>query len=351
MSRLWTLVLSVVFLAGCQGCHSSAPMQNPFFGPTTVPAPPTGNTAAPLAAPYYQGAPATLPSVTPGTQIPSATLGPPPTTYPPTGQTYPPQSATERTKAVSPGQQNQVIGGTALSRGRWTTPAVAARPIVAPESSATSSSQIVQTQSTPSVQTVASVPEWSVVRVTEKQQVGVAEEELVGTEYDIAVDENDPAAPQYATSEPARFQSPDNVVEIGQLPPARTSAVKNATYSTTPSEPRSRSIYAVARRNTPSAGADRAASDSVFGYDPQYRWLKGRLEYSEIERRWKLRYIPIDGATDDNGGSVVLREDIDMGDLRPGDYVTLYGEIGEREEDSKGYAPVYYAERIEPIER
>jgi hypothetical protein len=349
MSRLWRLLLGVVFLAGCR---NSVPMQNPFFGPTTVPPPPTGNSAAPMASPYYQGAPGAAPSITPGAQIPSATLGPPPASYPPAGAAYPPQSATERTKAVSPGLRQQVLGGTALSRGRWTTPAVAARPIIDPAASAVNGERTEPVmQDTPSVQTVASVPEWSVVRVAEKQTVDVPEEVLVNTGDEIPVEENDPAASKYATPEPARFQPANGVVEIGQLPPARTSKVTNASYTAPQGNPRSRSIYAVAQQKSPSTNADQAASDSVFGYDPQYRWLKGRLEYSEIERRWKLRYIPIDGATDDNGGSVVLREGTDLGDLRPGDYVTLYGEVGEREASSKGYAPVYHADRIEPVER
>lgn len=349
MSRLWTLLLSVVFLAGCQ---SRAPMQNPFFGPTTVPPPGTGVSTAPPAAPYYQGAPppATLPSVPQGGQIPSGALGAPPTAMPPLGtSSAPPPSATQRMKVVSSGPQQQIIGGTTLSRGRWATPAVAPRPPVAAQTSA----EATPSQVAPANYSVASVPQWSVVRVNEKQQVTVAEEELVTLDcMDIAVDPNDPNAPKPITPEPGRFEPDGDVVEIGQLPPARPSQVRSASYAPPADEKKSGSVYAVARR--PATGGDdatQAGHDAVFGYDPQYRWVKGQLEYSEVGRRWKLRYIPIDGATDDHGGSVLLPDGTEMGDLRPGDYVTLYGQLGEHEENSKGFAPLFYADRIEPLER
>lgn len=338
MSRLWTLVFGVVFLAGC---HNSAPMQNPFFGPTTVPPPPTGNTAAPMASPYYQSAP----GMAPGAPIPSATLGPPPSTYPPAGATYPPQSSTPHPKAISPGQNQQGIGGTALSRGRWTTPAVPTTNQSSADAATVASAEpaVAGAGAVPSSDTIASVPEWSVVRVVERQDLESADAEVEQATSDVAA---------VATAEPRQIDLPKNMVEIGQLPPARTAQVTQASYTTSSQNaPRARSVYAVGQSAAPQASNDHAASDSVFGYDPQYRWLKGQLEYSEIERRWKLRYIPIDGATDDHGGSVLLPEGTELGDFRPGDYVTLYGEVGAHDENSKGYAPVYHADRIEPLER
>jgi len=293
-----------------------------------------------MASPYYQSAP----GMAPGAQIPSATLGPPPATYPPAGATYPPQSATPRTKAISPGQNQQGIGGTALSRGRWTTPAVpnTNQPSAEGASVASTGSSEGEARAVPSSDTVASVPEWSVVRVVERQDL-----ESADAAYEQAASE----VAAVTAAEPRRIDLPKDVVEIGQLPPARTAKVTQASYTTPQNAPRSRSVYAVRQPAAPQPSNDQGASDSVFGYDPHYRWLKGQLEYSEIERRWKLRYIPIDGATDDHGGSVLLPEGTELGDYRPGDYVTLYGEVGAHDENSKGYAPVYHADRIEPIDR
>ncbi|MBX3412136.1 MAG: hypothetical protein KF708_05405 [Pirellulales bacterium] len=342
MSRLWTLTASVVLLAGC---HSNAPMQNPFFGPTTVPPPGTGTTAAPPAAPYYQGAPPpVLPSVPPGGQMPSGTFGAPPTTMPPLGTSSAPPASTQRMKVVSATPQQQMVGGTSLTRGRWSTPAVAPRAPLTEQAAAAEPAGAVA----PATQAVVSVPQWSVVRLNEKQPATVPGDVVaVSAKSEVVADEHVmPSAEQ----EPARFQPAGDIVEIGQLPPARPNAVQSASYAKPAGREASNSVYAVARRP---ALRDEVADGyaAVYGYDPQYRWVKGQLEYSEVGRRWKLRYIPIDGATDDHGGSVLLPDDTDMGDLRPGDYVTAYGQLGEYDESSKGFAPLYYADRIELLEQ
>lgn len=97
------------------------------------------------------------------------------------------------------------------------------------------------------------------------------------------------------------------------------------------------------------AGSTATAPQDNFGHDPQYAWLRGKLEYSLAERRWKLRYIPISGATDAFGGSVVL-VDVPQPDLlRPGAFVTAYGQLDEQEVERGGFAPAYRVQRIEPL--
>ena len=49
--------------------------------------------------------------------------------------------------------------------------------------------------------------------------------------------------------------------------------------------------------------SDRGAT---YGYDANYAWLQGQLEYSDATKQWKLRYVPVSGPTDKYGGSVVL---------------------------------------------
>jgi hypothetical protein len=86
-----------------------------------------------------------------------------------------------------------------------------------------------------------------------------------------------------------------------------------------------------------------------YGYDPHYRWLKGRLEYSQIERRWKLRYIPIDGRTDEFGGSVVLSNPSALSGYERGEFVEVHGKLGPAPQDDPGYAPEFQIERVQRL--
>jgi hypothetical protein len=88
-------------------------------------------------------------------------------------------------------------------------------------------------------------------------------------------------------------------------------------------------------------------SPGAYDQDKNYRWLKGRLEYSRTDDRWKLRYIPIDGETDEFGGSVVLLGSRLLEGYKPGEYVTIYGTLGETDARGVGYAPTYQLDRVQ----
>jgi hypothetical protein len=88
-------------------------------------------------------------------------------------------------------------------------------------------------------------------------------------------------------------------------------------------------------------------SPGQYSQDANYRWLKGKLDYSRIEDRWKLRYIPIDGDTDDYGGSVILLGSRMLEGYKPGEYVTVYGTLGETDARGTGYAPTYKLDRVQ----
>jgi hypothetical protein len=85
---------------------------------------------------------------------------------------------------------------------------------------------------------------------------------------------------------------------------------------------------------------------SDYGYDPDYRWVRGKLEYSQIDRKWKLRYIPIDGETDAFGGSVVLSDAAKLEGCQRGDFLLVRGKPAD-EEAPKGFAPVYEVAEVE----
>lgn len=104
------------------------------------------------------------------------------------------------------------------------------------------------------------------------------------------------------------------------------------------------SVAADARTETRTAAAN---SSAPYAYDPSYAWLRGKLEYSQRDRRWKLRYIPIDGNTDQYGGSVVLTNPQKLEGFEPGEFVevrgVLAGSVGR-----EPFAPAYRIEQITP---
>jgi hypothetical protein len=104
----------------------------------------------------------------------------------------------------------------------------------------------------------------------------------------------------------------------------------------------------VARRQVSGANSRRPRS-AQYGYAPDYTWLQGRLEHSRAADEWKLRYIPIDGTTDDYGGSVVLENPPALGDFGAGDLVRVYGELRESERDATTFAPVYRVSEAQPV--
>lgn len=142
------------------------------------------------------------------------------------------------------------------------------------------------------------------------------------------------------------------LIDIMDLPPAGSTTKAGGAVS--------RAVYAASRKNGSVIAADgrskatggrvvaAAASEPFeergspnYGFDTEYRWLRGKLEYSSIEQHWKLRYIPIDGETDDYGGSVVIDEaDLPRG-VERGDFIEVRGQIVSPTNDQPRFAPVY----------
>jgi len=89
------------------------------------------------------------------------------------------------------------------------------------------------------------------------------------------------------------------------------------------------------------------ASASDYAHSPDYRELRGRLEYSQSLRQWKLRYIPIDGQTDAYGGSVVLADSPALAQYQPGDLVAARGSVTSEPTGAAGFSPRYQLMAIE----
>jgi hypothetical protein len=85
-----------------------------------------------------------------------------------------------------------------------------------------------------------------------------------------------------------------------------------------------------------------ASPRARYAHDPEYRWLRGRLEYSETARRWKLRYIPVERTTDEFGGSVVLANPSLLSGYERGQFIEVRGRLGRTPQgDDAGYAPEF----------
>ncbi len=93
------------------------------------------------------------------------------------------------------------------------------------------------------------------------------------------------------------------------------------------------------------------AEDSLgrFGWADDYSRLRGRLEYLASDRCWKLRYIPIDGRTDDYGGSVVIEDSADLSGFERGDLVEIRGRIAKQPEEGADFAPTYHVANIRSL--
>jgi hypothetical protein len=175
---------------------------------------------------------------------------------------------------------------------------------------------------------------------------------------------------------PGRLVLPERVIDIMALPNSRTLAaerpsadsgfrlVSGTSPATVPATPRGSS-----RASSSSASGDGGvvsfSPTARYGHDPEHQWLKGRLEYSAVDHRWKLRYIPIDGRTDEYGGSVVLipidgRTDEYGGSVvlddasrlsgfERGDFVEVHGQINSQGSDDRGYAPLYKVAQIKRL--
>ena len=100
------------------------------------------------------------------------------------------------------------------------------------------------------------------------------------------------------------------------------------------------------RRSTRRPGTPAGESPGNFGFDQNYQWLRGKLEYSRIDDRWKLRYIPINGDTDEFGGSVVLLGSRLLGGYKPGEFITVYGSLDDNGSEARGFAPPFQLDRV-----
>ena len=334
MKRLLAMLVAVSALSGCR---SEGPTgTDPFFGRTRVPPPGTGSISGGPTDPYYSGAPSSAaPRYAPPTatspQVPAARGAQPPSAT--GGQNYSPPGGTFKYQ----GSSWAPMGSSGVSglEGR------------AASASPSGSSQPTAAKATPTL-----AGRERVVQVLPPRAKAAASSQEVRI----------PSSARAATdTEPRRLQVPKGTVEITDLPPAGRSTaatrsssalggsgVRPASAVQQPDD--SAGVAAAVGISDETAGNTSAAEVSPqadYGHDPEYRWLRGKLEYSQIDRHWKLRYIPIDGATDDFGGSVILPDPKVLAGCERGDFIEVQGQLGQTTKDS--YAPSYEAAKVKRL--
>ncbi len=303
MSRSAAIFLLILTLVGCRGSASQGPV-DPFLGPTRVPAPSTGSVFTPPPESYYY---------TPPQNAPQQYLPPHSGAVLPSIQ----QTAQPSHAGASPGAPSAM---TLPPEGWSATPSFAGASLVAE-----SSTPDLRRQPPPPAAAGAIVHREPIIRILEPPPRPASL----------------PAAAPHS-SPPTRVV---NIVDLPQVagPAASGFRVVSGTEADSVAAP---VVAAVAEE--PAAQFAPAAGN--YGFDPAYTWLRGRLEYSQVDRRWKLRYIPVDGATDQHGGSVVIANEAALAGAERGEFVAVRGRIAGTE-DGHGFAPLYEVTALQRLSR
>lgn len=320
------------------GCQTPMPTFDPFAGRTTVPPPGTGTISPPsVEIPYYQGAP-------PPGSPPAAT--PPPNTVPPGGYNYPQSKAEPSASAPSYASNSAPSSTEPAIRVPDDSKAARIRPAAVAQAMPTAPrTQPLALQ--PSSRPVAA-PHLPPQRTLQGQAnpaplpSNPAPRPVTYAAQPAPQPIPQRCAPVAIPCQPSPFIPSREAVEITQLPAARASRPTSTGRSASTA-----STGFVARASHEQADFQPPAYR--YGYESKnYSWLKGELQYLQSTRKWKLRYIPIDGETDAYGGSVEIANADALAGFQPGDHVTLYGRV-TREPSGASFAPLYTVERAERL--
>ena len=328
--------LPVLLLAALlAGCYGPSQTMDPFLGRTTVPPPGTGQILAPGAAqPYYQGSP--LPggptSVTP---VPGSAMKPVGALNRPSS--YQPSESLQRL-VETPGEREYRVGRSAMEKSEMERGSPELRSVngivhlegelradqVRTVAAEGDGSQI-DWQSGPTNASVTKIAEPQVRiprEVAKTTSKSVDKSRAVASSFQhqrVSASLADVGQPRV----PARFRPPNHAVDIAKLPPATKRRPGRAKVTTSGFVDRTSSP----RVAFPSSAKVSPRSGARYAFAPDYSWLKGKLEYLHGNQQWKLRYIPIDGETDEFGGSVVIADVATLGNYKAGNFVKVEGAV------------------------
>ncbi len=297
MRNITFLVLGFALL-GCRGAASPGPV-DPFLGPTRVPPPATGSVYTPPPDPYYFQPQ----SVAPQSMAPVSAF---------------PQASISALGGAS-------VGGNSVGSRpaeTWSaTPSFAGATLVSD-----AATPDLRPQPDPLAAASATVNREPIIRVLEP-------------------------APRAAPAPTERLYNPTptrvvNIVDLPRVAPADPGAGFRLVSAVEPNNAANPVVLAAggqpAQAFVPPAGN--------YGFDPSYAWLRGRLEYSQVDRQWKLRYIPVDGNTDQYGGSVVVANEAALAGCERGEFVAVHGRVTGTGGDH-GFAPLYEVTSLQRLGR
>ena len=347
MKRPWAVILTAAALVGCR---STQPATNPFLQ-TTVPPPATG---APVVLPGEQFSPGVVPqpAVAPVPQVITPVVPvapPPPVVAPPKSRFSPPggsfqynQSSLERSPR---GTANPVM--LASYQTPVGPPAFASQ---APAASQAAAPQVTTSTTSPTVAapaTVVPATPGNTIRILPPQAPEVTPAPTVATMEPEA--ETSTPVLRLTVGDDRKQREDDDEASESELSRSEQVAIvepeadsDDAADDDEQDEPEIKAPQPVEV-----ATAERAG----YAYAPDYGWLRGRLEYSQSMRQWKLRYIPIDGKTDQFGGSVKLPASNELATYKAGDMVAVRGSLAREASASGSFAPRYELAHIEAVVR
>ncbi|REJ67773.1 MAG: hypothetical protein DWQ31_10315 [Planctomycetota bacterium] len=355
--RLLAMLLVVCCAVACR----SQPVIGDPFGRTTIPPPATGGVpAAATPAPYYpQPGATTYPQPTypqPGATrpgnlvpVPNGTVQPqlpatPQPGLPPAGQPIYPSTPQPSFPAL-PQQPSTSTPAPTFRQGSGIAPSRSAAPQLADATN----TQVRPVSHQPRLRPVPSFSD-NDARSTGWNAVVNIDADAQG-EPVIRIEEN--AAPASvsnagsASSEPAEDESVFDDEPADPLAPR--GSVLRSSRTSSPVTPASATIAVDAEPSTGGASVVKPPAQfrpvavrppARYGHAPDYSWLKGRLEYSAARKQWKLRYLPLDGRTDEYGGSVVL-DNVDESSYAAGDFVAVRGQLGKPDPETRDFAATY----------
>ncbi len=312
--RCLLCTLALVLLVGCRS--QSTAMTNPFLAPNRVPPPATRTLLPGTAQPYYPGDP--IPN-SPAIAAPPAGFAPGTTLQPgfqPTMPTYAPQPA----GVVPPRGWNtapQPIPRGSSSRNVLPSniqPASAVMPMtVESDQQSLRFGQLAPPPQQPApIQSVSQVPnQFASFQTPLPQQPSVQQSAPIAEPREVRI---------RAIS--SNYQlSNDGTTVVGSqssdgFRPQGSSRVRKPT---------------IASRLVPRKRGPARETSERYGFEPQYQWLRGTLQYAETTGRWSLQYVPGQGIADPFGGNLTIANPQVLGDLQPGDFVQLRGQVDQNQ--------------------
>ena len=310
MRNLLSTLAVVLFAVPSIGCRSqNTAMTNPFLAPDRVPPPATRTQLPGTAQPYYPGDP--VPN--------SPAINPPPAGYSPdvtpqpgyqAPSTYAPQPA----GALPPGGWNgaaqPIPNGYAATNVLPTPPGppmgLAPDPSILP---------------TPPPQ-VSPYPNQVAVYQPQPQQQFVQQAAAIGEPREVRI--------RAISSEGLGSNNSQSISSDGFRPQGSSQVRK----------PMIADRLLLQKRDTQS---------NRYGFDPRYDWVRGQLQHSEETGQWTLSYEPTSTSAEDQfGGNLTVANPRVLGNLQPGDFVLLRGELVHPAPINGGAtAPIYNVSVVE----